>query len=267
MPKIPIYLYDRTYTIHTNLDTYQQTGYLMYQPRITLYKGVKNTIQFELRNDDQKKQFINNKTFIFELTRNDGTRLLRKDVTILDDGSTTSNKGKCKVEITDSDSLGIYEGFYHYTIKEVQSDGSETPIFVDVSYGARGQIEVTGKAFPQLVDSVSVTEFFKSFDSGSTTYYTSSVQDADLSANSNSALHTIAVYPNSFSGTVKIQGSLLTDPSASTEIDNADFIDISSTNFSGATTVSYINFTGNYNKVRFAYTPTSGSITKILYRP
>lgn len=239
----------------------------MYQPRITIYKGVKNTIQFELRNDDQKKQWINAKTFVFELTRTDGVRLIRKDITILDDGSTTSTKGKCKVELSDSDSLDITDGFYHYSIKEIQSDGSETPIFVDVSYGARGQAEVTGTAFPQLIDSVSITQFFKSIDSGSTTYYTSSVQDADLSANANSALHTIAVYPSSFSGTVKIQGTLLSSPSASTEIQNADFIDISSTVFSSATDVSYINFTGNYNKVRFAYTPTSGSITKILYRP
>jgi hypothetical protein len=267
MPKIPIYLYDRTYIIHTNLDTYQQTGYLMYQPRITIYKGVKNTIQFELRNDDQKKQWINAKTFVFEMTQTDGTRLLRKDVTILDDGSSTATKGKCKVEITDSNTLGLYDGFYHYTIKEVQSDGSETPIFVDVSYGARGQVEVTGKAFPQLIDSTAITSFFSSLDSGSTTYYTTSAQDAGLSKNKNSALHTIAVYPDSFTGTLKIQGTLLTDPSASTEINNTDYIDISSTAFSSATTVSYINFTGNYNKVRFSYTPTSGSITKILYRP
>ena len=267
MPKIPIYLYDRTYTIHTNLDTYQQTGYLMYQPRITIYKGVKNTIQFELRNDDQKKQWINTKTFVFEMSQSDGTRLVRKSIAILDDGSSTSTKGKCKVEITDSDTLDIYDGFYHYTIKEIQSDGSETPIFVDVSYGARGQIEVTGKAYPQLIDSTSITEFFPSLDAGSTTYYTTSVQDAGLSKNQNSALHTIAVYPNSFTGTLKIQGTLLTDPNASTEIMNNDFIDISTTSFTGATSVSYINFTGNYNKVRFAYTSTSGSVTKLLYRP
>ena len=75
-------------------------------------------------------------------------------------------------------------------------------------------------------------------------------------------LHTVAyICSSDFVGTIKMQGSLASDP------DNAvDWFDIDGTSVGdGSTVVStqYINFTGNFIWVRSAVTVETGSVTKI----
>tara|TARA_A100000172_G_scaffold31523_1_gene18757 strand:- start:1284 stop:1634 length:351 start_codon:yes stop_codon:yes gene_type:complete len=75
-------------------------------------------------------------------------------------------------------------------------------------------------------------------------------------------LHTVAyICSSDFVGTIKMQGSLATDP------DNAvDWFDIDGTSVGdGASVVStqYINFTGNFVWVRASTTVETGSVTKI----
>ena len=75
-------------------------------------------------------------------------------------------------------------------------------------------------------------------------------------------LHTVAYMCSSdFVGTIKIQGSLATNPTS------ADFFDIDGTSVGdGSSVVStqYINFTGNFVWVKSVVTVTTGSVTKIL---
>jgi len=76
-------------------------------------------------------------------------------------------------------------------------------------------------------------------------------------------LHTVAyVCSSDFVGTIKMQGSLATDP------DNAvDWFDIDGTTAGDDSTVTatqYINFTGNFVWVRSSTNVVTGSVTKIL---
>jgi len=76
-------------------------------------------------------------------------------------------------------------------------------------------------------------------------------------------LHTVAyICSSDFVGTIKMQGSLATDP------DNAtDWFDIDGTSVGDSSSVvatQYINFTGNFVWVRASTTVETGSVTKIL---
>lgn len=76
-------------------------------------------------------------------------------------------------------------------------------------------------------------------------------------------VHTVAYHvASTFTGSIKMQGSLATTPTES------DWFDISGTTFTAdqSTLTSSYNFTGNFVWVRATVTEfTAGTITKILY--
>jgi hypothetical protein len=109
------------------------------------------------------------------------------------------------------------------------------------------------------VASTSVSTFTLSSDT-----FTSSAIDGKPGINNNQALHTIAIYPTSFSGTLTVQGTMESDPST-----DDDYFAITSTSLDNASSVSTLNFNGVFQNVRFKAvrtTGTTGRIDKILYR-
>ena len=115
-------------------------------------------------------------------------------------------------------------------------------------------------AYPEFVASTSVSSFTAS---GGPLTYTSGSIDARPGINNNKALHTIAVYPKNFSGTLRVQGTMASSPS------NTDYFEVTSATYSNASTPSTLNFTGVYHNVRFTWGNDSGNtgvIDKILYR-
>ncbi len=115
-------------------------------------------------------------------------------------------------------------------------------------------------AYPEFVDSTAVTQFT---GTGGPLQYTSSAIDGRPGINNNQALHTIAIYPQAFTGKVIVQGTMASSPS------DSDFVTVTSTTLSSASTPSTLNFTGVYHSVRFSWDndpDTTGKIGKILYR-
>ena len=248
------------------------TGYhgrnpVVYDRRIKLYKGVSNPLSFTFKNEDQKAQDITAKTFEFNLIDSETKQsVVTRNLTILDDGSTITKKGTASITVTEGDLLTLDAKFYNYAIREVAADNTRTVTFADSFYNAAGTIEVLDGAYPDFLDSTEVNNFT------STTGpldHTSGAIDANPGINNNVALHTIAVYTKSFSGSLRIQGTMVSTPS------DTDYFNITATGesspiaFSSSTAVSYYNFTGVYENVRFSWSNDSGNtgrIDKILYR-
>ena len=232
----------------------------VYDRQLKIYKGVSNPITFTFKNEDQKSQFVDAKTFEFNLIDTDTQQsVLTRNLTILDDGSSILTKGRASVTLTEGDLLGLDAKFYSYSIREVAADGSRTVTFSDTAYNSAGTAEVLAGGYPQFADSESIINFTKS---GSTS--TSSAIDARPGMNDNSALHTVAVYPVNFAGTLVIQGTMV-----STAPTDADYFEISSNAITTTDTIAYYNFTGVLQYVRFRWTNNSGNtgvIDKILYR-
>ena len=232
----------------------------VYDRRLTLHRGVSNPISFTFKNEDQKPQDITSKKYTLNIVDTESKKnALTKSLTILDDGSTTSVKGTASCTITDGDLLKLDAKFYNYSVSDVTDANNPEVTYSDTGYVAAGTIEVLDGAYAQFADSTSVTAFTLSSDT-----FTSGAVSGRPGINNNTALHTIAIYPKDFSGTVKVQGTMV----ATSPTDN-DYFDITTSTLSSSSSVSYVNFTGVYQNVRFKAvrsTGTTGRVDKILYR-
>jgi len=175
---------------------------------------------------------------------------------------TAGPKGSANCTITEGDLLPLDAKFYNFAVREVKSDGSKEVTYSDTGYAAAGTIELLDGAYPEFVPSTEISSFTANGGVRSLAY-TSSRIPARPGVNNNNALHTIAIYPKNFSGTLRVQGTMSTSP------ENTDYFEVTSTTFSNASTPTTLNFTGVYQNVRFTWGNDSGNtglIDKILYR-
>jgi hypothetical protein len=265
MQTVSRYLLNNVVIVYTS--GYHGRNSTVYDRRIKLYKGVSNPLTFTFKNEDQKAQDITAKTYEFVLIDSETKQsVLTRNLTILDDGSTTSSKGTASITVTEGDLLILDAKFYNYAIREVATDNSRTVTFADTAYNAAGTVEVLDGAYPDMINSEEIASFTSTTGPLSRT---SSAIDANPGINNNVALHTIAVYTKSFSGSLRIQGTMSVLPTDS-DYFNITAIDQSSPiTFNNASGVTYYNFTGVYQNVRFSWANNSGNtgqIDKILYR-
>jgi len=259
MQTVSRYLLDQLVIAYVN--GYHGRNSNVYDRRLTLHRGVDNPITFTFKNEDQKAQDITSKTYELNVIDTESKKaVLTKTLTILDDGSTVSTKGDASCTITEGDLIGLDAKFYNFAVRDVASDNSRTVTYSSTGYAAAGSIELLDGAYPEFIPSTSVTQFT---GTGGPLQFTSSAIDARPGINNNKALHTIAIYPQAFSGKVIVQGTMASSPS------DDDFVTVTSTTFSDASTPSTLNFTGVFHSVRFSYDndpDTTGKIDKILYR-
>ena len=251
-----------------------QSGYhgrnsKVYDRRITLHRGVTNPLSFTFKNEDQKAQNIVGKTYELTIVDTESKKsVLTRNLKVQDDGSTVSTKGTATVDITPGDMLKLDAKFYNFAVREVKTDGSREVTYSDTGYAAAGTIELLDGAYPEVLSSKNVS----TFTSGGPLAYVSGNIDARPGINNNKALHTIAVYPKNFQGTIRVQATMSADPEG-----DDDFFDITldgeaSSNVTyilPTSQVYYYNFTGVYHSVRFVWgndTDNTGVIDKILYR-
>ena len=175
---------------------------------------------------------------------------------------TAGPKGSANCTITEGDLLPLDAGFYNFAVREVKSDGSREITYADTGYAAAGTIELLDGAYPEFVTSTEISSFTANGGPRSLAN-TSSDIDARPGINNNKALHTIAVYPKNFSGTLRVQGTMASSPN------NTDYFEVARTTYSNASTPSTLNFTGVYRNVRFTWgndAGNTGQVDKILYR-
>ncbi len=235
----------------------------VYDRRLTLHRGVNNPITFTFKNEDQKAQNIVSKTYELNVIDSETKKsVITKTLSILDDGSTVSTTGDASCTITEGDLLPLDAKFYNFSVREVKTDGSREVTYADTGYAAAGTIELIDGAYPEFISSTEITNF--TADGGTISLgNTSSSVDARPGINNNKALHTIAIYPSNFSGTLRVQGTMASSPS------NTDYFEVASTTLTNASDVTTLNFTGVFQNVRFTWgneSGNTGNINKILYR-
>ena len=252
----------------------------MYQRELTLQKGVKNTIQVQFKNSDQKLLNVSSSTFVMVLFDTvDQRSLIQKNVIIIDDGVTPLLRGLGKVVFTESDLEACESTYYQIGFKALDTDGSYVPAYANTYYDVAGTIQVKNDLYPTLVPSQEVdnnafNEFYNRDTNAQQYEYYSGNLDATPQFKSNVALHTAAVYMTNYIGRVLIEGTLENDPS--TFGNYALISDKTYTVFSG---IDYTNFNGIFSKVRIRYIPAknpvtgqnndtayAGTVDKVLYR-
>ena len=265
MQSISVYLYPNKLDVFTSsLATWQPERYQrVYNRNLKIYRGVDNRIDVQVRNSDQKKENIDNSSMVFNLIGATTQNLILQKNCVIVNAAT----GRAYVTLTESELLGLEEGYYKYSIHQI-INGSKTPLYIDAQYGALSILEISGDIAGSVQPVLEVTKF--AYYNPATTgyqdakYYISSLIEGRADLSTPASLHTFQMYFTDFTGNVIIQGSLSESSTPAT------WADLDSIDYTNATT-DYRNITGKYNWFRIKFTPEStilspGKLDKVLYR-
>ncbi len=232
----------------------------VYQRNLNVYRGIDNTLTFEIKNQDQKPVSILNvytpKFMAFDST---GTLILEKTGTITET-TTPSKVGQFTVNISANDLLNVDSQFLSYNVHLTDSNSNNTITYSGANFDMTGTIQITSEAFPGPAATYSISTFTES-DVDSGVFYSESIT-AEPAKNGNEALHTAAVYGTNLTADITIQGTLDNQVTG-----NTYWGDIATLNLANPTTPQYVNFNGVYSHLRAKMSnKTSGTVDKILVR-
>jgi len=282
MLKLPVYLYPNSYDLILDLDDNQRIHRTMYQRDLIIQKGIKNKIQLQFKNSDQKPVNINGKSFVFSMFNSNDQRLMvQKTVDILDDGATTSTRGLALLTLTESDTWGLDSTSYQFGVKMADDDGTYVPTYANTYYTMAGTLKLVHELLPALQPGLTITQFQRNLnrDPGVGQYiWDSGNMPANPAFHGNGEYHSFAYYLTNYTGWIYTQGSLDNNPPASGN--PSTFANIESRYYSHYTGIDYVNFQGAWTYTRLTYIPDApaaypgrndmtqytGTLDKLLYR-
>ena len=229
----------------------------MYQKNIPVYSGIDNKLEFQLLNPDQKPINPTVSTIHFVAFDENKNQVIKHTGTVL-----IANKGLFKVIISDQDTLNLKQQYLSYSIYLTDDTTSNNTLtYADEQLNATGTIYLSQSALPGPRATVEVSNFTQ--DTGDVTIYNSDAISADPGINGNEALHTVAIYTDSYIGDVTIQATLENQVDYTT-----NWVDLNIITFTGSETQPEVsNFNGVYNYLRFVTNANpADKISKILVR-
>jgi hypothetical protein len=146
MQKISSYLYPNRIELLADLATFTVEYVNVYQRTIKIYKGINNTIEFDIKNADQKRiplaSYIVNNASTIKLNVMDasGNALPNSPYTI---NPVTEKPGIAVVTIPSADLANLDSQFLKYSVTI-----GNTLLYADSRFGAVGTIELVGDAIP-----------------------------------------------------------------------------------------------------------------------
>ena len=233
----------------------------VYSRTLQVYKGINNVLEFRLLNPDQKLTPSRSITICLFSFDENKQMVIERDGVNLQEGDSTAytKKGLFSVTVTENDLLNVKDQYLSYNIYLVDYDDTKVLTYANEWFESPGIIKVSSGAFPGAIKSTSVT-FNAVYDTDG--WYTN-ILDAQPGINGNDALHTAAVYTDSYVGDVVVQGTLENQVGNGT-----DWADIDTVTFTGSETQpTPINFNGVYVHLRVKATADpADKISKILVR-
>jgi hypothetical protein len=252
----------------------------MIQYDTKIFKGVPNSIDFVIRNNDRKpiklvdyqlqaqiqqvNTAANSQTWLPEV-------LLTKAVTIIDE-----TLGKARLTLLPEDIDEWNPGYYRYVIQLTNGQGSTEYLYTDVNKNTFGNFELREGVVSSLAPAIEIdgSQFTPSpvdmYDS--TVYMTGAVQ-GDAQAGRANGTHTVAVYQTNWLGHFWVQGSLSNEPPLPSEwfdiplSDKTAYYEFTKKNNNAGPTL--FNFGINAYWLRFMYKPdlaNRGAFNKLLYK-
>jgi hypothetical protein len=229
----------------------------VYTKNLKLHRGVDNTIQFQILNQDQKPINLTGFDINFRLISDDGKRILiTKTVSINPTDGALPLTGIAVLKLLDTDLSSINAQMACYSL-EIKTHGSilaGLPIFTDSNSGARGKIEILNSVLSDFVPSLSVSIPNHPLPGRNTP---ASFYSSVFSPTTNA--FTIQLMYEDYSGTMSVQGS--------TEQDGGwyDLADPNSYTLQNGS-VSYTMDYGIHPYIRCQFEATAGDVSTILVR-
>lgn len=247
----------------------------VYKRQLVVYRGIDNTLEFQLLNSDQKPINLNEftladstdtATIFFTAFDENRRQILQKEGTLIPDNPTAASRGLFTVTISGNDLLNVKSQYLSYTIILQDSHGRQRITYTDTGFGQNGSILVSTEAFPGPAKTYAVTNFIPyDSDSQNEEWYSEWIT-AEPALNGNAALHTVAIYSDGYAGDITVQGTL--ENMVDSNVEAVSWVDIETVSFDGSSESEPVpvNFNGVFSFLRFKATANPSNITKILVR-
>ena len=148
MQKISSYLYTNRIQLLANLAGFTTEYTSVYQRQVKIYNGIDNTIEFDIKNADQKRIDLTTFTAIeMNVMDASGNGLPNSPYTV----TPTAIKGIASVVIPQDDLVALDQQYLKYSVSAVKN-GADVMLYCDSRFGAVGTIELVGNAMPTFRD-------------------------------------------------------------------------------------------------------------------
>lgn len=263
-----LYLYADTIELVLTAGTLYVDSRPMNIRKMSIHKGLTNTLNFVVRDRDRKLQDVaNNTVSAYMVSQIDGTRLVTKPLT------NGTSKGQLTLTLTEGDLRNITPGLYSMYVTYNTTDCDDYPLYADQNNNIKFDVEVTAQAtlVPPATESSNV--FFQVANTlvgggGNANIFVSNSLTGNQMGNFINSQHSMAIYPQAFTGNIWIQGSCLTTLPDQEDAVDWDWFNIKQISLSNTSTVQYVNFVINANWLRIKYIPDNNTsvITQVLVR-
>lgn len=148
MQKVLSYLYPNRVQILANLTGFTVEYTNVYQRNVKIYNGIDNTIEFDIKNADQKRIDLNTLGQIqLNVMDASGLALPNSPYTV----TPTALKGIANVTIPQEDLVDLTDQYLRFSLTTIK-DGVDVILYSDTKFGAVGTIELIGNAMPVFRD-------------------------------------------------------------------------------------------------------------------
>lgn len=176
MQKISSYLYPNRIELLADLAGFTTEYTNVYQRTIKIYNGIDNTIEFDIKNSDQKRIELVTAPTINNIEMNvmdaSGQALPNSPYTVTPHPTL---KGIAVVTIPMEDLIELSDQYLKYSVTAVK-DGNDIMLYGDSRFGATGTIELIGNAMPTFRDDRIYNTFTAEIDlAGHPVYHSSAI--------------------------------------------------------------------------------------------
>ena len=260
----------------------------MYQRKLKLQKGFKDSIQIQFKNSDQKPISIGTGTFFLDMLDSAGRETVFSKELIINEyeintGTSTAtifNKGLATLDITPAETINLVAGNYKMLVKKQNNDDplrpSYTPAYSNTYYGITGDIEIAEDGFaigyPIQTVTMQQLETAKDYDRDPAdpgyvfvSPWLKPVERSTTNPTTSTAKITLA----SFKGTITVEGTLDNNPSGAGHANAQVFkVDGTATVFTATVVtegIQTIEWHGPWTAIRFKVKPAKGSFSSNYY--
>lgn len=278
MQKISTYLYPNRIELLADLAGFTVEYTNVYQRNIKIYNGIDNTLEFDIKNPDQKRIDLSTISQIeLNIMDTQGNALPNSPYAVIPLDQTTK-KGLAAVTIPQEDLVDLDNQFLNFSVSALK-DGKDLMLYGDTRFGAVGKMELVGNAMPTFKDARVITNFYSdiSFSTQIVEHFHSDAIPVKFYEAVPTTQFTPAYEFNQLEGTVTVEATK--DSSISSESFTLrgtvlDTFDWSTATMGSAVTRPTIDTTG-YGYIRFSFTrtpqptngvwaPGTGMISKII---
>jgi len=159
MQKISTYLYPNRIELLADLAGFTVEYTNVYQRNIKIYNGIDNTLEFDIKNPDQKRIDLSTLTQLrLNIMDIQGNELPNSPYVVTPLNQTTK-KGLATAIIPEADLVDLESQFLQFSVTALK-DGQDLMLYGDTRFGAVGKMELVGNAMPTFRNEQVITSFF-----------------------------------------------------------------------------------------------------------